>query len=169
MDAKLDTDAVVVAYLDEHGPALERALAVFTRDPDGAADLVQEVALRLLIEGRSGRMPDRPAAWALTVGRNIAVSRARRRQTAERLLDRLPRPTPMPSPEHAALDHERDEAVASALRDAPLAHRRAVLLAANGYRGREIATELGRTELATRTLLCRARGRLRARLDPTMA
>jgi RNA polymerase sigma-70 factor, ECF subfamily len=168
MDAKLDADAMVVAYLEEHGPALERALTVFTRDPEEAADLVQEVALRLLIEGRAGRMPDRPAAWGLTVGRNIAVSRARRRQTAERLLDRLPRPTPMPSPELAALDHERDEALASALQDAPLADRWAVVLAANGFRGREIATQLGRTELATRTLLCRARGRLRARLDPTM-
>lgn len=169
MDTKFDADAVVVAYLMEHGPALERALAVFTRDPDEAADLVQEVALRLLIEARAGRMPDRPAAWAMTVGRNIAVSRARRRQTADRLVDRLPRPTAMPSPELAALDRERDEALASALLAAPIADRRAVLLAANGYRGREIATELGRTELATRTLLCRARGRLRARLDPTMA
>jgi RNA polymerase sigma-70 factor (ECF subfamily) len=168
MDTKLDSDAVVVAYLVEHGPALERALAAFTRDPDEAADLVQEVALRLLIEARSGRMPDRPAAWAITVGRNIAISRARRRQTAERLLDRLPRPTPMPSPELSALDHERDAALASALHDASPIDRRAVLLAANGYRGREIATDLGRTELATRTLLCRARGRLRARLDPTM-
>ena len=43
-----------------------------------------------------------------------------------------------------------------------------MVLAANGYRGREIAADLGRTELATRALLCRARSRLRARLDPTL-
>ena len=162
-------DAIVVAYLAEHGPALERALTVFTRDPDEAADLVQEVALRLLIEARAGRTPDRPAAWAMTVGRNIAISRARRRQTAERSIDRLPLPTPMQSPEGAALDHERDQALAAALLDASPTDRRAVLLAANGYRGREIATDLGRTELAARTLLCRARSRLRTRLEPTLA
>ena len=48
----IDGDAIVVAYLEEHGPALERALTSFTRDPEEAADLVQEVALRLLVEAR---------------------------------------------------------------------------------------------------------------------
>ena len=170
MDSSIiDGDAVVVAYLGEHGPALERALTIFTRDPDEAADLVQEVVLRMLVEARAGRVPDRPAAWAMTVGRNTAISRARRRQTAERSLDRLPLPTPMPSPELAALNRERDEALASALLDASPTDRRAVLLAASGYQGREIASDLGRTELAARTLLCRARGRLRARLEPALA
>lgn len=169
MDAQFDGDAIVVAYLEEHGRELERALTVFTRDPDEAADLVQEVALRLLLEARAGRLPDRPAAWAMTVGRNLAISRARRRQTAGRSLDRLPAPSPMPSPETTALESERDSALACALREASPTDRRAVVLAANGYRGREIAADLGRTELATRALLCRARSRLRARLDPILA
>ncbi len=166
--ASVDGDAIVVAYLDEHGAALQRALTAFTRDPDEAADLVQEVALRLLVEARQGRVPDRPAAWAMTVGRNLAISRARRRQTAQRSLDRLTQPTEMPSPEQTALERERDAALVGALREASPADRQAVVLAANGYHGREIATELGRTELATRALLCRARGRLRARLEPIL-
>jgi len=169
MDRTSDADAIVVAYLAEHGPALERALTVFTRDPDEAADLVQEVALRLLIEARADRAPDRPAAWAMTVGRNLAISRARRRLTAERSVDRLAPPTAMPSPEGAALERERDAALAGALREVSSADRQAVVLAAHGYRGREIAAQLGRTELATRALLCRARGRLRAQLDPSLA
>jgi DNA-directed RNA polymerase specialized sigma24 family protein len=39
-----------------------------------------------------------------------------------------------------------------------------MLLAAQGYRAREIAQRLGRSEPAARTLLCRARGRLRERM-----
>lgn len=169
METQLDGDAIVVAYLEEHGPALERALTAFTHDPEEAADLVQEVALRLLLEARAGRVPDRPAAWAMTVGRNLAISRARRRQTAERSAGRLAVPTPLPCPETAALDRERDLALADALREVSQADRQAVVMAANGYRGREIAVQLGRTELASRALLCRARGRLRARLEPILA
>jgi DNA-directed RNA polymerase specialized sigma24 family protein len=42
--------------------------------------------------------------------------------------------------------------------------RTVMLLAAQGYRASEIGERIGRTELATRTLLCRARGRLRAQI-----
>jgi DNA-directed RNA polymerase specialized sigma24 family protein len=42
--------------------------------------------------------------------------------------------------------------------------RAALILAAQGYRGTEIARHLGRTELASRALLCRARSRLGAQL-----
>jgi DNA-directed RNA polymerase specialized sigma24 family protein len=37
-------------------------------------------------------------------------------------------------------------------------------MAADGFAMREIAQHLGRTELATRALLCRARGRMRVAL-----
>ena len=39
------------------------------------------------------------------------------------------------------------------------------MLAAHGFSGREIAAALGRSELATRSLICRARIRLRERLE----
>ncbi|HEY8437724.1 MAG TPA: hypothetical protein VIK65_03825 [Candidatus Limnocylindrales bacterium] len=39
-----------------------------------------------------------------------------------------------------------------------------MLLAAQGFGAREIGERIGRTELAARTLLCRARGRLRDRM-----
>jgi DNA-directed RNA polymerase specialized sigma24 family protein len=39
------------------------------------------------------------------------------------------------------------------------------VMAASGFRTAEIADRIGRTELATRALLCRARGRMRERLD----
>jgi DNA-directed RNA polymerase specialized sigma24 family protein len=42
--------------------------------------------------------------------------------------------------------------------------RTALLLAAHGFSGRDIAEALGRSELATRSLICRARLRLREQL-----
>ena len=42
--------------------------------------------------------------------------------------------------------------------------RQVVLLAASGLSGSELADRMGRSDSATRTLLCRARGRLRALL-----
>jgi DNA-directed RNA polymerase specialized sigma24 family protein len=42
--------------------------------------------------------------------------------------------------------------------------RLGLMMAARGFSGREIAAALGRSEVATRTLLCRARQRLRNRL-----
>ncbi len=38
-------------------------------------------------------------------------------------------------------------------------------LAAQGYGGREIADRIGRTELATRTLICRSRARMRVFIE----
>ena len=57
-----------------------------------------------------------------------------------------------------------DEAIVSALGNLATDDRKAIVLAAQGYRGIEIARALGRSELASRALLCRARGRLSAHL-----
>ena len=43
--------------------------------------------------------------------------------------------------------------------------RAALLLASEGFSGAEIATAIGRSEAATRTLLCRTRLRVRGRLE----
>ena len=68
------------------------------------------------------------------------------------------------SPEDAVLDLERDVALHDALATLARDDRRIVLLAAQGYRPEEIAPLIGCTGAATRTRLCRARGRLRSRL-----
>ena len=83
---------------------------------------------------------------------------------AARFADSLDRPEAEPDPETMTLDLERYQALREALDELNLTDRTAVLMAAHGYRGPEIAARLGRTQSATRTLLCRARGRLRARL-----
>jgi DNA-directed RNA polymerase specialized sigma24 family protein len=45
--------------------------------------------------------------------------------------------------------------------------RTALMLAAHGFTGHEIAEAIGRSDLATRSLLCRARLRLREQLTGT--
>lgn len=159
------TDQVALDFLADHGAQVQGYLTTFTRDPDEAADLLGEIVLRLLVECRAGRAPERPAAWAITVGRNLAISRARRRRTAEAALEWLPRPDVGPTPEDALAARERDRALLAALAIVPGDGRTAVALAAQGYGGREIADRIGRTELATRTLICRSRARMRVFIE----
>jgi RNA polymerase sigma-70 factor (ECF subfamily) len=159
-----DVDEAVSACYLQHAAAVERYVRSLVRDPDEAGDISQEVFLRLLIAGRAGRMPEAPMAWMIRVAHNLVVSRARRRQTADRTLARLADRDSHLSTEDAILRRERDEAIVDALAGARGDDRTAMILAAQGYRATEIGRQLGRTELATRTLLCRARGRLKLRL-----
>jgi RNA polymerase sigma-70 factor (ECF subfamily) len=165
MDANPATvDLLVVASIEAHRPSLERYVRSLLRDADDAADVVQETCVRLLIAARTDGIPESPGAWMSRVAHNLVVSGARRRQTAERYADRLAGSEATTSTEDAIVRRERDAEVLGALAAARSDDRDAIVLAANGYRTREIATQLGRTELATRALICRARGRMRRSL-----
>ena len=162
----LETDEELLARLYRtHAPGLTRWMLALTRDEEIAADVVQEAFLRLARERREGRCPDNPAAWLAQVARNLATSGARRRQTATRLEPLLERPAAAIDPALAVLDTERAEAVRAALAGLRPVDRAALVLAAEGHRNAEIAVRIGRTELATRALLCRARRRLRPVLE----
>ncbi len=65
------------------------------------------------------------------------------------------------TPEAVVLDHEASLALAAALATLPKATRTALLLAASGYPGAEIAAAIGRSDTATRTMMSRARLKLR--------
>ncbi|HXS71559.1 MAG TPA: sigma factor-like helix-turn-helix DNA-binding protein, partial [Patescibacteria group bacterium] len=55
--------------------------------------------------------------------------------------------------------------VADALGTLSEESRTALLLAAQGFVGREIADAIGRSEAATRTLMCRARQQMRREIE----
>ena len=158
------TNAMVTEAYLTHGPALARFLRSLTRDETVAEDLAQEAFLRLAREIAEGRTPDCLAAWLFRVGRNLATSRGRRVTVAARHADALPRPTGLEAPDTLAIREEQARVVRAAMATLPSDHREALLLAAEGYRGPEIAARLHRTPLATRALLCRVRGRLRGQL-----
>ena len=148
----------------DHAPGLTRWITGMTRDPEAAADLVQEAFLRLARERAGGRSPQDPAAWVAQVARHLAISRARRASTASRYAPYLVDRSPGDDPAASVLAAERAAAVHRALATLRPVERRAVVLAAEGVGGPEIATRIGKSQLATRALLCRARRRMRPML-----
>lgn len=163
------SSAVADAYVRHHAE-LVRFVTIRTRDPEIAADIAQEAFLRLIREDAAGRLPDQVMAWLRQVALNLVVSRARHARVADRWEPWLrPSTSTDETPEGAALGAERDTIVHGALAGLSDAERRAMILAANGFAGREIAEAIGRSEGATRTLMCRARSRLRTELLSTGA
>jgi RNA polymerase sigma factor (sigma-70 family) len=161
----LEADAVLIedAYEAHLGPVTRRLTAI-TRNPAVAEDLAHEAFLRLTREVDAGRTPDDIHAWLQRVATNLAMSRGRHLGVADRRSAELPVPEPDGHPEVEAIKAELREALVAALDELPATDRRALLLAAQGYRGPEIAALIERTPAATRTLLCRARAKLRERM-----
>ena len=152
------------------GPGLRRYAIARTRDAALAEDVVQEAFVRLVAQERAGFIPDDRRAWLHRVTLNIIISGARRTAVARR------RTLPMTlddvttdSPEALVLAAERERAMRVTLATASPVARRSLSLAAEGYSGHEIAIAIGRSESATRTLMCRARNDLRRELARTYA
>jgi RNA polymerase sigma-70 factor (ECF subfamily) len=135
------------------------------RDRETAEDLLQETFIRLIREARAGRMPDEVRPWLYRVAANAAISRGRRGAVWTRLAPRLLDRREPAAPESEVLRSERDAELHHALAGLPTDARAALLLAAQGFDGHEIATSIGRSEGATRTLLCRSRAQLRLALE----
>lgn len=161
----LDQDEALETIFRASASRLRGRFILLTRDPVLADDLVSEAFLRLATEIRAGRLPDDPSAWLYRVGANLAVSRARRASVAMRAMPALVRREVAPSPEDEVVGRERDRVLHEVLGSLSADDRRVVVLAAQGYRSEEIGELTGRSSQATRTRLCRARGRLRARLE----
>jgi RNA polymerase sigma-70 factor (ECF subfamily) len=158
------SDELEAIYL-AHATALRGRLLSLVRDPAVADDLASEAFLRLASELAAGRAPDEPRAWLYRVGANLVVSRARRTNVATRAMPGLLERDVAASPEDEAIAHERDDLLRDAVATLGGRDRQVVVLAAQGYRTTEIAGIIGCTGEATRTRLCRARGRLRVRLE----
>ena len=159
-DADLRTDFVMAAY-DENQRRLTSFAYALTRDADAADDLVQETFLRLVKEHSAGREPENVTAWLYRVCSNLATSRGRRGVVARKFLERRPAEETEVAAEIEILRHELSETLLAALTILPDDQRSALVMAAQGFSGREIADALGRTETSTRTMMFRARERLR--------
>ena len=164
MHTAIDVDQIVErAYLDQGGPLL-RYLTTLTRDVAAAEDLTHDAFERLMRETREGRVPEDVGGWLHRVGHNLAMSRGRRMSVADRHRSELVVPDWAPSTESLAVAGEDQQAVGAVLEGLGDIDRRALILASHGYRGAEIARSIGRSEVATRTLLCRARAKVRAQV-----
>jgi len=150
-------EAVLGAVYEERRAELYAFLVGMTHDADLAEDVLQDTFLRLIREARAGRMPDDVRPWLYRVAANAAIDRGRRGATLARLLPRLLDRREPARPEVEILRSERDAELHAALARLGSDRRAALLLAARGFSGHEVAGLLGRTDSATRTLLSRAR------------
>ncbi len=100
---------------------------------------------------------------------NLALSRGRRISVAMRGLVRLGTSEGAAraedAPEAGYLQHEGRAALVGVLADLDPSARAALLLSSEGFSGAEIAAAIGRSDAATRTLLCRTRTRVRSLLE----
>jgi RNA polymerase sigma factor (sigma-70 family) len=160
-----DARREVLRAYEEHKGELFAFLVSVTRDGESAADLLQEAFLRLLREGDLRQAPLDARAWLFRVAGNLAVSAARRRLTVRRWAPWLAGSDSEASPEQQYLRREDADRVHAALAGLRADDRVGLLMAAHGCPTPEIAQALGRSELATRSLLCRARIKLRDQVE----
>ena len=157
------SERVAAAY-DAHQHELFSFALRSSRDREVAEDLVHEAFVRLIVEIEAGREPDNVRAWLYRVTANLNVSRARRNAVAQRGASALVERNAAVGPEPVFLESERRSDLEAALAELSDDARTALLMAANGFSGMEIAEAIGRTGLATRAMMCRARLQLRERL-----
>jgi RNA polymerase sigma factor (sigma-70 family) len=161
IDVGAVTEMVSAAYRD-HAASIHGIALRSTRDPEIAADITQEAFLRLVTEAQSGRFPDNVGGWLYRTSANLVISRGRRVSVARRFAPRLVRYDGPAEPDAVAIVQEEHRELDRALATLTTTERVALLMAAGGAAGSEIAARLGRSPGATRTLLCRARIHLRA-------
>ena len=155
----------LTALYEAHRAELLGFLVRMTRDREAAEELLQDTFIRLIREARAGRMPDEVRPWLYRVAANAAISRGRHGAVWGRLVPRLLDRREPAGPETEFLRTEGDAQLHAALAGLPADARAALLLAAQGFDGQEIAASIGRTEGATRTLMCRSRAQLRLVLE----
>ena len=157
-------DSLEAAYA-AFAPELLRFATARLRDPVSAEDLVQEAFIRLAVESQAWREPRNQRAWLYRVVLNLLISEARRAVVARRRSMEIARPEVTDeSPEVCFMASERNADLRAAMHAAGPAGRTGLILAAQGYSGREIAQLLGRSEGATRVLIYRARRNVRREL-----
>lgn len=165
IEPRAAVDAVVTAAYAAHRVELFSFLFSGVRDRDVAEDLLQDVFVRFMRQVGSGQAPLNTRGWLYRVASNLVISRGRRLSVAARWLSRATNPDPIEAADSRVLRRERADDLEVMLgRLAPDA-RTAILLQGHGFSGPEIAAAIGRTDGATRTLLCRARVRLRLLLE----
>jgi DNA-directed RNA polymerase specialized sigma24 family protein len=144
--------AGVPAFVASAYEALHREVFAFlvraTRDEAAAEADLEETYLRLASEIRDGRLPADARGWLYRTAAGLAVARGERKTRSARVASQ-----------------EASREIEVVLAGLSLDARIALLLAGAGFSGNEIAAMMGRSVAATRTLLGRARARVRIRRD----
>ena len=164
VEPALRTAELVAEIYDAHQRELFSFALRTSRDREVAEDLVHESFVRLIVEVDAGREPLNVRAWLYRVIANLAISRARRAAVAQKQLGELLDRRTDSGPEPSYLEQEQRSNLDTVLGELGADARTALLMAANGFNGIEIAEAIGRSSNATRSMMCRARLQLRERL-----
>ena len=157
-DGSVSVAQAYVAYASELGGYVTRRFGGNVV----AEDVVHEAFARLIRDIAAGREPDCVRPWLYRVAHNLAVDELRRPVRFEPEPDDERAPAAWsPSAEVEFETWSLGPELRKALGSLSHARRTSILMAADGYSGREIAGAVGRSELATRALLCRTRRMLR--------
>lgn len=78
MSTSTTVGTVVEQTLGHDGPRLLASLARLASDLDRAEDALQEAVARALVAWASDGIPDRPAAWLMTVAKRLVLDQLRR-------------------------------------------------------------------------------------------
>jgi RNA polymerase sigma factor (sigma-70 family) len=146
----------VRVFAAEH-PRVYRLLDRLSGEPDLAADIAQDVMIRLY---RRGSLPDNTSAWLVAVAMNLLRSRmktaSRRRAllTVDRAAASIGDPPPLPGHK---LEAERSPRVRAALDSLAERERVLLLMCAEGFSYAEMARVAGMKESSVGTTLARAK------------
>ncbi|PYI52401.1 RNA polymerase sigma factor [Paenibacillus flagellatus] len=144
---------------------LQRYLMLRTGNENDAADIAQEAFIRLY---EKQVKPETAKAWLFKTGYHLFVDQWRKKRRALHVpLESIPdMPMTGPSPEGLALGAELRTEIREALGELKPRDRQVLLmLAQRGLSYREIAEHIGCSENAVKTLVHRARKRMRELLE----
>jgi RNA polymerase sigma factor (sigma-70 family) len=147
-----------VELFDARFPRLYRYLTRLSGEPELAADLAQEAFVRLY---QRGSMPDAPEAWLVSVAmnlfRNAKASRSRRHRLLTAARGEAVHSDPRPRADESAEAEDARRRVRLTLDRLPDREQRMLLMRAEGYSYRDIATALELNEASVGVFLARAR------------
>lgn len=167
-----DDSALAVLYDRYATLALGMALKII-RDQSEAEDVVHD-AFIAVVERVDQFRPDRGSlvAWLVTMVRNLALDRARRRTRRAQILDEELRhepPLPVPDPEQISWSEREREAVRGAMSKLSASQRETLEIAFfEGLSYPEIAARENVALGTVKSRAARALGALRAALDGTI-
>jgi len=153
---------------EEHFRRLHRFVNRLSGDRELADDLAQETFIRLY---RRRSVPERVEAWLITVAlnlfRNVRTTRSRRSRLLTVSRGAHAHGDPPPSPGDVVEAGAVRQRVRAAIERLPERERSMLLLHAEGYGYRDIASALELNDASVGTLLARARRAFREAFDDT--
>jgi RNA polymerase sigma-70 factor (sigma-E family) len=163
---RLDADAAVTALYTAHYRSLVRLAALLLDDVGASEEVVQDAYVKMHGAWRRIREPEAAVGYLRTTVVNLARSRLRHRQVAQR---HAPKPLPdAPSAEYGALEQLERDRLVRALRTLPTRQRECLVLRYYADLSEaQIAAAMGISAGAVKSHASRGMAALRTALDRT--